>query len=641
MKKVGKKFSGGIQSVLMARLALVLLILSIARFLLYVFNTELFAPASIGDLISAYFVGWRFDLVTLAIFSSLLIVGNTLPLPFRKNAIYQKTLNGISLFAFSIAIVLNCVDVVYYRFTLKRMTFDIFSYLENNGGFLELIPSFLTDFWLIGLLTLLLLFLLIYLFGKINLDKKKENISWKYFAKNTAYFLLWAGLIILGIRGGTQLIPLGIVDASLHTKTRLVPIVLNSPFTIIKSYGQEGLTELNYYSDEEVKEIFNPIRSYSTPIENSPNSIENVVIIVLESISSEHIGYLSNKKTFTPFLDSLFEKSLVFKGTANGKRSIEGIPAILSSLPTLSNESFLNGPYAMNQIEGLAATLSKRGYQTAFFHGGKNGTMSFDAYAKSAGFESYYGLNEYPNKDDYDGNWGIWDEEYLAYFASTLSTFNEPFFATVFTLSSHHPYSIPQKYKGVFEKGKIEIQQTISYTDLALRKYFEKIKMEEWYDRTLFIITADHTSEGASEEYRNSLGQYSIPIAFFAPGDSLLPYRSKRQPVQQSDILPSIVDYLGFNDSIICFGNSVFSELEHPFVVNYSNNTFQILDSTYMLRMEGEKALGLYRYKEDSLLVKNLIDTTNFEDLLNLQKAFSQQYTNRMIQNRLKIQSNE
>lgn len=519
------------------------------------------------------------------------------------------------------------------------MSYEIIAFVESDGGFIDLIPSFLVDFWFVVLSILISGILLITLFFRIRLTTVKEKATRKFFAVNGLLFIFWIAFIVIGIRGGTQLIPLTIVDASKHVEPPLTPLVLNTPFTMIKSYGQKGLQELDFYPEDEAKVIFNPIKSY-TPLPHFSGKPENVVLLILESFSSEHIGYLSGKESYTPFLDSLFEHSLVFKGAANGKRSIEGIPAILSSLPTFTTESFLNGPYAMNQIEGLAKTLSSKGYQTAFFHGGRNGTMNFDAYSKSAGFTSYIGMDEYPAKEDYDGHWGIWDEEFFGFVEDQLNNFSEPFFASIFTLSSHHPYQIPSKYKGKFPKGKGEIQQAIAYTDFAMKQFFEKAKKEPWFSKTLFVITADHTSEGTSPSYRNSLGQLSIPIAFFSPTDTLLKSRSSKSPVQQSDIFPSIIQYLGIKDSILYFGNSVFDPNTDAFAINYYGD-FQLLDSAYLLQFSGLEPVSLYAYKKDSLLKNNLIDSVDYSHLLELQRAINQQYNNRMIQNKLRAEQDD
>lgn len=587
----------------------------------------------------AYVSGFRFDISILFFFSILLILGNALPFGFRRNSAYQKFINSITLIIISIAIIFNLSDAIYYRFTLKRMTFDIFRYLNANGGFIDIAPRFLIDFWYVTIVGIILIAILIFSFTKVRLKKKLETRGWYFYGWNLVILVLLTFVTVLGIRGGigrSQYKPITTIDASKHAPVPLTPLVLNTPFTIMKSYGLEGLQIKNDFTLDEVEKIFNPIQSYQ-PLEDVPESIKNVVLIILESFSSEHFGYFNHGKSFTPFLDSLFQHGLVFSATANGKRSIEGIPAILSSLPSLSNESFINGNYTANEIEGLASTLTKHNYKTVFFHGGKNGTMNFDSYALASGFQSYYGLNEYSNEDDYDGNWGIGDEPYLQYFAETVNEFSNPFFATILTLSSHHPYNIPNKYKEKLPNGKLEIQQAIAYTDFSVRKFFETVKKKEWFNNTLFVFTADHTSQGASPKARNSIGQFDIPIAFYAPSDTLLPNRFAKSLVQQTDIFPSVLHYLGIPDTVLCFGKSVFDTESRPFSINYYGQKIQIMDSTYFLQIQNDEPLTLYKYKEDSLLKRNLIKDEDFSQLMTFYQAYMQQYNNRMIENKLRV----
>jgi len=628
--------SRGFFNAFLKRLLLISFVLLLSRISLYVLNIQLFAGFSFQEILQALLVGIRFDLSLMAMISAFFILGNTLPFRFRRNRTFQSIINSLTIVLVIIAVIFNMTDAIYYRFTLKRMTFDIFSYLGTINNIGEIAPRFLIDFWYVVVLAILLILLLVSIFSRLKFDSEKRSDDRGFYIKNSVIFIISAALIIIIMRGGFQLKPINIVDASLHAPAPLSPLVLNTPFTIIKSFGQTGLVLKSDFDEEELIGIYNPIKSY-TKLPNLIDSKKNVVILILESFSSEHIGYLSHKKSFTPFLDSLFQHSLVFKGIANGKRSIEGIPAILSALPTLSDESFLNGAYAANQIEGIAASLNKYNYQSSFYHGGKNGTMSFDSYASSAGFTNYYGKDEYPNEEDFDGHWGIWDEPYLQYFGKELSKNKKPFVAALFTLSSHHPYQIPEKYEGEFPKGKLEIQQSIAYTDHSLKLFFESIKDEEWFFNTLFVISSDHTSEGGSAEYQNSLGQFSIPIAFFAPGDSLLQTRSQKTLVQQTDIYPSIMHYLGLEDSFIAFGNSVFEDSSPDFAINFFNQKLQCMDTHYLLQFEEQRLKSIYSYYSDSLLKNNLKNKVDISKLEAYKKAFIQQYNNRMIRNQLKV----
>ena len=101
--------------------------------------------------------------------------------------------------------------------------------------------------------------------------------------------------------------------------------------------------------------------------------------------------------------------------------------------------------------------LQKEGYHTSFFHGAKNGSMYFDQFMRTAGVKEFFGLNEYPNQDDYDGTWGIWDEPMLQWMSSKLNGFKQPFFSSIFSLTSHHPFVVPVKYRDQFPKGSVEV----------------------------------------------------------------------------------------------------------------------------------------------------------------------------------------
>ena len=128
---------------------------------------------------------------------------------------------------------------------------------------------------------------------------------------------------------------------------------------------------------------------------------------------------------------------------SNGKKSIEGIPSILSSMPSWMATPYLGSFYQGNNLKGIGAYLQEMGYDASFYHGGRNGTMSFDNFIATSKGGAYFGKNEYPSPEDGDGHWGIYDMPYLHYFGKELTQKKEPFFSSVFTLSSHHPYKLP------------------------------------------------------------------------------------------------------------------------------------------------------------------------------------------------------
>ena len=649
MKRSFRKlnYSGNPQVVLVFRLLLVLLLMMITRLLIYFLHPSLFPGITPGKLLYYAFVGLRFDIVAVLYGNILYIIMLNLPFRFRRSRFFNIITDTIFYISNIILLVPNLADTAYYPFSLKRMTIDIFSYISTGDDTANMMPQFIRDYWYVVLLWFTSIFLLIFISRRIRIATRyvmQKQPS--YFLAQTLSMVFFLGLTVLGVRGGIQLKPIGILNASQYAPSQETPVVLNSAFTLMRSYGQQGIQKQSFFKDEkEMYAIFDAQKNYAgaDSLGNAlPMQKKNVFIIILESFSAEHIGALTHQKgnrnsDFTPFLDSLAEKSIVFHGFANGKRSIEGIPAILASLPTWMTEDFITSQYSSDKINSLASLLKTEGYHTSFFHGGKNGTMGFDAFCRSAGFDAYYGKNEYPNQADFDGHWGIWDEPYLQYIAQTLNSLPKPFMSAVFTLSSHHPYKVPEKYKNKFRKGPLEIEQTIMYSDYALQKFFETASTMPWFNNTIFVITADHTSEAWQPFYKNRVGQYFVPIFFYEPGSNKNGH--KEIIAQQTDIMPTILDMLHYPKPFIAFGGSLLRDNEPRFSLSYLNGNYQLIKDMNAWQTDFKISYSLYNFEKDSLLNNNLYSPNN--NIANendkLLKAIIQQYNNRLIENKLQI----
>jgi phosphoglycerol transferase MdoB-like AlkP superfamily enzyme len=628
---------------LLKRLALALLLLWLSRLMFYLFNLQYFSHLGLGEVIRILVLGLRFDVATLFMLNAPFIFLMTLPLPVRKYRLWRFSAMALFLIANSIALMANITDIVYYRFTFKRMTADIFSYAANDISLPTLLPQFLKDFWGYFLLFAIFIIILIVAMVRFKIRPVKNKVNpFIWHSIQVFGFLVAMAVTVIGIRGGLQLKPINIITAGKVSEARNAAFVLNTPFTIIKTYNQQSLAHTNYYDETTLEEIYTPVIQPSNFRGLSKDrSPVNLVIIIMESLSAEHVGAFNKNREdyagFTPFLDSLMQHAVAFRGFANGKQSIESVPAILASLPSLNDKPYINSAYAANKFNSLAGLLSTKGYQTAFYHGGTNGTMDFDGFAQMAGFDKYYGRTEYNNENDFDGQWGIFDEPFFDYFADGLNAMKQPFFATIFSLSAHHPYTIPEKYKNKFPEGNLKIQKTIAYADFALRKFFDKTAAMPWYHNTLFVITADHTSEAWLPEYKTKTGMYEIPIIFYAPGNELP--RPDATVAEQTDIMPSVLAMLGYNEPFVAFGQNAFSAKE-GLAVNYINGVYQLINDSLVLEFDGSNSLSLYKYRSDALLKQNLLvshrrEAHRMEKTL---KAIIQQFNNRMIDNQLTLQ---
>jgi len=571
---------------MLKRLLFVLLLYVIMRNLMYVFNMDLFHVGSLSQLFLINVYGLRFDvsiiLLTNILFSALYLI----PLGKLYSNILNKIIDILYFAVNSIAIIVNLSDIIYFRFTLKRTTAEFINMFTDDGEMLALIPTVLVDFWYISLIGIIMIYAL-YRFAKYTSDfTANNNIVYKFSWKFIIPILLVASLTTLGIRGGFQLRPLSIIHAIKYVEHENVPLVLNTTFSLVRTINKKPLHEKSYFSNKELSYIINTEHNYS--MKGDYRKL-NIVVIIMESMSKEHSAFLNPNlkgKGFTPFLDSLMQHSFVcMQAYANGRKSIEGIPATLASFPTLFNGALISSQYSSNNINSLASLLAKKNYSSSFYHGGNNGTMGFDNFTKSIGFQNYYGRKEYDNDDDYDGKWGIFDHKFFQYFLESLNQKKQPFFASIFSLSAHHPYTLPKGFENKFPKGKLPIQECIAYSDYSLRQFFNNAKQEPWFNTTLFVITADHTSEIADKDYSNSAGKYAIPIVYYMPLDSLV--GEYYNTTQQIDIMPSILDYINFDEDFYSFGNSVFSNSEIKESISYNNGVYQYINGNSISSFAG------------------------------------------------------
>lgn len=607
----------------------------------------MFPGITFQEFISILKGGLLFDISAIVYINLVFIFFSIVPFQFRYNNTYQKVLKYLFLVTNGFAIAINCADFVYYRFVLKRATSDIFQTFEHESNIGKLLIKFQFDYWPVVLFAFFLIFLMILIYNKIRLRKPASGNRYVSFAFNLLLVPVIALLVIVAARGGYRhsTRPITISNAARFVDNpRDAAIVLNTPFSLIRTYGKKSLVRYSFFSEEKLNELYDP---HYVPPRDKPFRNENVVVIILESFAREYIGCLNRDleegkyKGYSPFLDSLINVSLTFDvSLANGKKSIDAMPSIFASVPSLETPYTISH-YANNNINGLPGLLKKKGYYSAFFHGAPNGSMGFDSFSKMAGFDAYFGLDQYPDEKDFDGMWGVWDEPFLKFFCRKLGTFRQPFLASVFTISSHHPFKVPEKYKNRFSKGPAPILEVVGYTDFALNEFFREASLQPWFANTLFVITADHTNESVHKEFQNNFGSYCIPIIFYKPGSDLHGIRSRI--AQQIDIMPSVLSYLNYDGEYIAFGNNLFDDSRKSFAFNTSGSTYQLFMEDHLLEMVDNKTVGFYNFKTDIYLEKNSAGKNEQlqEQMETKLRAIIQSYNNRLIDNKMVVENNK
>ena len=622
----------------------------IARIVYLLENWSYFSPNLTGShLLEMLSGGLLFDTSAIMLTNSFYIVLMLLPIHQMARPNYQKVCRWLFWVVNGLALAVNLCDAVYFRYTMRRTTTTVFSEFSNEGNLGNI---FLTE--TIRHFYLLILFVVL-MWGVWRLyrssDVKRTDFRWWHYDVACFFSLLaLAPFVVAGIRGGfsTAVRPITVSNANQYVDRPMeAALVLNTPFSLYRTIGKDVFVVPDYFSDEqEMMRIYNPIY---VPNDTVPMVKKNVVVLIVESFGREYIGALNKPLEnghycgYTPCVDSLIAKSITFSHSySNGRKSIDGMPSILSSIPMFVEPFFLT-PASMNHVGGIASLLAGEGYHTAFFHGAQRGSMGFMAFARGTGFQDYYGREDYDEDKyfggdkDFDGTWAIWDEPFLQYYATKMSEMKEPFMTAVFTASSHHPFVIPEKYKQQFPEEHLQIHKCIRYTDMAIGKFFEKASHEPWFKNTIFILTNDHTNMSDHSEYQTDLGGFSSPIIIYEPGVTDQQPVIQQKIAQQIDILPTIMGLLHYPKPYFAFGIDLLNTpSEDTWAVNYMNGIYQYVKYGHVLQFDGRQTKAVYALT-DSLMQKNLRD--KYPERLRMEnelKAIIQQYMERMTQDRLK-----
>ncbi|WP_310557298.1 sulfatase-like hydrolase/transferase [Flavobacterium sp.] len=626
--------------VLFFRLLLVYVFYFIARLGFWLYNYDALQVDSFFEFLRLAYHGLVFDTTSILYINSLFILLSVLPLVINTRIGFQKILIYLYFATNLLAYATNFADFIYYRHTYTRTTTAVLDVLANESNKSDLMSQFLIDFWHVFVLFFLVSFLWIYLYKRVKVVYNKPAITGKYFLFSTLLFLAITTLAIGGIRGDFKKStrPLNLIDANRYIKNIVhADIVLNTPFAIIRTLKTVSFKRQNFVSQQSIDSTFVPIKKYNN---NKPNK-QNIVIFILESYGREYVGSFNkgleipNYKGYTPFIDSLAQHSMIYTNAyCNGSKSIHGMSSILAGIPSFK-DAFTSSPFANQKIESLVSTLKSDGYDTSFFHGAPNGSMGFLGFGNILGFNHYYGKTEFNNDKEHDGFWGIWDEPFFQYMKSTLDAKKQPFMATLFSLSSHNPYIVPEKYKGKFPKGNLEIHQCVAYTDYSLKQFFKQAKKEKWYDNTIFVMVADHGNYVYYEEFMKPINRFAVPILIFKPNSNLKGVDTNF--AQQIDIYPTILDMIGYQKPFRSWGRSLLGDKQvKPFAINHSGSVYQFMQGNYICTFDGKQAVGFFD-KNDKGLTKNLIQNRNQEmNAVEIAcKAFLQNYMNSIIDKKL------
>jgi uncharacterized sulfatase len=640
-------------------------ILSISRLVWFVANVFWLPPIGIDEYVYAHLVGIYFDIPVVALIYLPVWMWVICGYLWRER--FPNINRILFLISTMIVLIFNGIDTGYSQVTAKRSGFELFDTLGDDAN---RFAPYLTDncYIILGLAAMGYL-----IFRWVPVRGQYPDINFRTRPlRGLVATAAFGGLWLLSFRGGFQLRPLRAIDASNFVQPEIAPLVTSTPLQIISTWQRNGLPDFEFKiqfpanstisSDPKNSRAHQWLFDNSTTLPPFPMSRTlgggwvqpNIVFIVVESLARDYTGF-GNGKPFTPFLDKIAADPQTIQFPycfANGTKSIEMVPSIFCGMPSLMSEFYVTSAYANNKVNN-AYQLAK-GYKTAFFHGSNNGTMGFQSFLKQTGLQQYHGIDQYPSglyKRDFDGNWGIFDEPYLQHFSNCLDTLNNPnnpFFASVFTLSSHHPYTIPAPYLNKLPGSPGTVQHTIAYADIALQKFFQTASTKPWFNNTVFVITGDHTSHSDKEYFYSQSGHYEVPFLIYAPGIDIKHINEKlsgretiinsatQKTLSQCDIIPTLWNLLGANNPRLGFGRSAFDPSYKGYSTHIDKDLYYIIQYPFVLALnqQGEVVDYHKQLRNNNKAQKQPVTGPQFEWLRATLQCQMSEYSQRIKQNR-------
>ena len=535
-------------------------IFTLLRLALWLKYPETFAHLSLFNTLSAFINGWRFDASVLARF---------LVLPFFLMAFPWSWLNKRGWFdswawlVFVIVIgssMLQFADLVYFGYVKRHISYELMLMKNDMGFVFDIIRhGYTLEFIFFILFTLGLARLWI-----VILRRPIAQQNWA----PLKYLVILVLLIITG-RGGISGKQLEIIDAYGSGDSAYGHLSLNGVFSTVVFALNMNHVNHHFYSQADAIATLRKYREVKDPeypmVRHHSGKLTgyNLVFVLLESWNFDYVDSFANKGYgVTPNFDVMAAKGRRYTHFyASGQRSIEGIQTTLTGIPALKGLPRLDAGIGISNFTHLGSIARKNGYGTIFIQSSNRDSFKISSIAAASGFEQFYGkediplVREYPDPDA--ATFG-WDYDTLMFLDSKINQVKKPFIAYAFTGTTHEPYADPGKefhvkpHNPVGENGYLN---TMKYADWSIGQFMANAEKQPWFDNTIFIFTADHATQRQKGGF---LQRFHTPLLIYSPKH--IKAGETTAIGSQLDIMPTIIDFLGFDTDYAAVGTSLLKK---------------------------------------------------------------------------------
>jgi len=605
-----------------------LITLMIFRTTLFICNISLIKDDSdvITNFFKAIFKGFRFDNVIIcAILSLPLLVLTVMSLFNKISKILVKFFSLYIMIIFSIIFFNYAADIPYFKYFSSHISSMSLNALLNFSGDIKGMIFQESSYYFY---ILLFIVLSVYFCSKVikltkNLIKAKtDNLYRRDYKFYIPISLLVFIFYFIGIRGNFEERPISVSEAYFCNNSLYNKLGINPTFFLIKSISRNS--KKNYLLGKfDIKKSIEYTRkqldvNYEIPYIDDESPIirlvdakekstkTNVVIVLMESFSSEFLNWKYNGKSLTPYLHSLIEKSYYFENFYSaGVRTNNGIPGTLYSHVAQFGRAMM--PTVPDYHFGIPMTLKQYDYQNVFFITGNPSFDNMASFLSENGFDKIYSEKNYP-KEKLVNIYGISDDYLFEFGIDELNKIhreNKPFLATFLTVSNHPPIVVPEEYKNA---GSNDQERIISFVDDSIKEFMKEAEKQDWYKNTIFVFLGDHGKNIGVQTYEMPLNQNHIPLIIYS---ELFDKPKKIKDFGgQVDVFPTIMGLLGVPYINNTMGVDLF-KTKRPYIFFESDEYFGCIDDKFFYTYEvstGKEGLYDYRNKNTENLISKYTD---------------------------------
>ncbi|MCY4320948.1 MAG: sulfatase-like hydrolase/transferase [Bdellovibrionaceae bacterium] len=305
-----------------------------------------------------------------------------------------------------------------------------------------------------------------------------------------------------------------------------------------------------------------------------------------------------------PFLSDLQSKSLSFENHI--------APRFHSTYFSLVSILTGDSDGKLNSSNSFFKDFLNAGYSVSFFFGDSKNMFNWEDFFKQSGVfhisKKEY-LKDTGRKEDIDIDGNIFEDVFLKYSVKKLKSGKvgePPFFMTILTNQIHYPYYCSKSTNTTSSSLK-KIKDCAKHVDSAIKDFFKEIENTTWFNKTLFVFTADHPNYYFWKDPVNYFSKRNIPLIFYHPNKDLSKYKDD-QISSHIDIIPSLIDYLNLSKKNNLIQNSVFDLNNKRRFFIKKDRGYVLIEDNYLTEYNCQTKQSTTYLKAQTGEIKNLFN---------------------------------